>query len=149
VSAVNKSALFQKLPSTDEVLRRPEMQALTQREGHAAVAESIRAVLARLRQEIAWGEFDEKALTLAVGGLSAAVERELRQSLSYSLLPLINATGVILHTNLGRAPLAAAALERVQATAGAYSNLEFDLATGERGKRDVHVDRLFRKLLAD
>jgi len=65
------------------------------------------------------------------------------------LLPLINATGVILHTNLGRAPLAAAALERVQATAGAYSNLEFDLATGERGKRDVHVDRLFRKLLAD
>jgi len=105
-------------------------------------------VLARLRQEIAWGEFDEKALTLAVGGLSAAVERELRQSLSYSLLPLINATGVILHTNLGRAPLAAAALERVQATAGAYSNLEFDLATGERGKRDVHVDRLFRKLLA-
>jgi len=95
------------------------------------------------------GEFDEKALTLAVGGLSAAVERELRQSLSYSLLPLINATGVILHTNLGRAPLAAAALERVQATAGAYSNLEFDLATGERGKRDVHVDRLFRKLLAD
>jgi len=149
VSAVNKSALFQKLPSTDEVLHRPEMQALTQREGHAAVAESIRAVLARLRQEIAWGEFDEKALTLAVGGLSAAVERELRQSLSYSLLPLINATGVILHTNLGRAPLAAAALERVQATAGAYSNLEFDLATGERGKRDVHVDRLFRKLLAD
>ena len=149
MSAVNKSALFQKLPSTDEVLRRPEMQALTQREGHAAVAESIRAVLARLRQEIAWGEFDEKALTLAVGGLSAAVERELRQSLSYSLLPLINATGVILHTNLGRAPLAAAALERVQATAGAYSNLEFDLATGERGKRDVHVDRLFRKLLAD
>ena len=149
MSAVNKSALFQKLPSTDEVLHRPEMQALTQREGHAAVAESIRAVLARLRQEIAWGEFDEKALTLAVGGLSAAVERELRQSLSYSLLPLINATGVILHTNLGRAPLAAAALERVQATAGAYSNLEFDLATGERGKRDVHVDRLFRKLLAD
>jgi L-seryl-tRNA(Ser) seleniumtransferase len=149
VSAVNKSALFQKLPSTDEVLRRPEMQALTQREGHAAVAESIRAVLARLRQEIAWGEFDEKALTLAVGGLSAAVERELRRSLSYSLLPLINATGVILHTNLGRSPLAAAALERVQATAGAYSNLEFDLATGERGKRDVHVDRLFRKLLAD
>ena len=149
MSAVNKSALFQKLPSTDEVLRRPEMQALTQREGHAAVAESIRAVLARLRQEIAWGEFDEKALTLSVGGLSAAVERELRQSLSYSLLPLINATGVILHTNLGRAPLAAAALERVQATAGAYSNLEFDLATGERGKRDVHVDRLFRKLLAD
>ena len=130
------------------------MQALIEREGHAAVAESIRVVLARLRQEISsgqitGGQLDEKSLELALGGLSAAVERQLRQSLSYSLLPLVNATGVILHTNLGRAPLAAAALDHVRATASAYSNLEFDLATGERGKRDVHVDRLFQKLLDD
>ncbi len=128
------------------------MQALTERDGHSAVAESIRVVLARLRQEIAGGQIgdaqlDEKSLDLALGGLSAAVERQLRQSLSYSLLPLVNATGVILHTNLGRAPLAAAALDHVRATASAYSNLEFDLSTGERGKRDVHVDRLFQKLL--
>src|SRR5229473_5094147 len=125
------------------------MQALTEREGHSAVAESIRVVLARVRQEIASGELDEKSLDLALGGLSAAIERQLRQSLSYSLRPLINATGVILHTNLGRAPLAAAALDHARATASAYSNLEFDLTTGERGKRDVHVDRLFRNLLND
>src|SRR6266849_6212482 len=125
------------------------MQALTEREGHSAVAESIRVVLARVRQEIASGELDEKSLDLALVGLSAAIERQLRQSLSYSLRPLINATGVILHTNLGRAPLAAAALDHARATASAYSNLEFDLTTGERGKRDVHVDRLFRKLLSD
>jgi L-seryl-tRNA(Ser) seleniumtransferase len=149
VSTANKSALFQKLPSTDELLRQPDIQALIEREGHSAVAESIRVVLARLRQEIAGGEFDEKSLDLALGGLFAAVERQLRQSLGYSLLPLVNATGVILHTNLGRAPLAVAALDHVRATASAYSNLEFDLATGERGKRDVHVDRLFRKLLDD
>jgi L-seryl-tRNA(Ser) seleniumtransferase len=159
VSAANKSALFQKLPSTDEILRQPEMQALIEREGHSAVAESIRVVLARLRQEIANGQLsdtqlddrqlDEASLDLALGGLSAAVERQLRQSLSYSLLPLVNATGVILHTNLGRAPLAAAALDHVRATASAYSNLEFDLPTGERGKRDVHVDRLFQKFLSD
>jgi L-seryl-tRNA(Ser) seleniumtransferase len=154
VSAANKSALFQKLPSTDELLRQPDMQALIEREGHAAVAESIRVVLGRLRQEIssgqiAGGQLDEKSLDLALGGLPAAVERQLRKSLSYSLLPLVNATGVILHTNLGRAPLAAAALDHVRTTATAYSNLEFDLATGERGKRDVHVDRLFQKLLDD
>jgi L-seryl-tRNA(Ser) seleniumtransferase len=130
------------------------MQALIEREGHAAVAESIRVVLGRLRQEISsgqisGGQMDEKSLELALGGLPAAVERQLRQSLSYSLLPLVNATGVILHTNLGRAPLAAAALDHVRATASAYSNLEYDLATGERGKRDVHVDRLFQKLLDD
>jgi len=123
------------------------MQALIEREGHSAVAESIRVVLARLRQEIGNRQVDEKSLDLALGGLFAAVERQLRQSLGYSLLPLVNATGVILHTNLGRAPLVAAALDHIRATASAYSNLEFDLATGERGKRDVHVDRLFRKLL--
>ena len=95
------------------------MQALIEREGHSAVAESIRVVLARLRQEIGDGQMDEKSLDLALGGLSAAVERQLRQSLSYSLLPLVNATGVILHTNLGRAPLAAAALDHVRATASA------------------------------
>ncbi len=123
------------------------MQDLIEREGHSAVAESIRAVLARLRQEIAAGQLDEKSLDLALGGLSAAVERQLRQALSYSLQTLVNATGVILHTNLGRAPLAASALDHVRATASAYSNLEFDLSTGERGKRDVHVDRLFQNLL--
>jgi len=125
------------------------MQTLIEREGHAAVAESIRVVLARLRQEIADAQLDEKSLDLALGGLSAAVARQLRQSLSYSLLPLINATGVILHTNLGRAPIAASALDHIRATANAYSNLAFDIETGARGKRDVHVDRLFRKLLDD
>src|ERR1017187_3498068 len=149
--------MFQKLPSTDELLRQPNMQALVEREGHSAVAESIRVVLGHLRQEIASGriadgqiagaQLNEKSLDLALGGLSAAVERQLRQSLSYSLRPLVNATGVILHTNLGRAPLAPSALDHLRATASAYSNLEFDLPTGERGKRDVHGDRLFQKLL--
>ena len=125
------------------------MQTLVEREGHAAVAESIRVVLARLRQEIADAQLDEKSLNLALAGLSSAIERQLRQSLSYSLVPLVNATGVILHTNLGRAPIAASALDHIRATASAYSNLEFDIETGERGKRDVHVDRLFQKLLDD
>jgi L-seryl-tRNA(Ser) seleniumtransferase len=149
VSIANKSALFQKLPSTDELLRLPYMHTLIEREGHAAVAESVRVVLAGVREEIANDQLDEKSLDLALGGLSAAVEHQLRQSLSYSLLPLVNATGVILHTNLGRAPLAAAALDHIRATAGVYSNLEFELEAGDRGKRDVHVDRLFQKLLAD
>ena len=123
------------------------MQLLIEQEGHTAVAESIRVVLARLRQEIANHQLDEKSLDLALAGLPAAIERQLRQSLSNSLQPLINATGVLLHTNLGRAPLAGAALDHIIETASTYSNLEFDLSTGERGKRDVHVDRLFQKLL--
>jgi len=149
VSTTQNSALFRKLPSIDEVLRQPEVQSLADREGHPAVAESVRAVLTRLRQEITADRMNDESLGLALSGLSAAIERELRDSLSYSLRPLINATGVILHTNLGRAPLAAAALEHIQQTALAYSNLEFDLATGQRGKRDVHVDSLFQKLFQE
>jgi L-seryl-tRNA(Ser) seleniumtransferase len=149
VPTTSKSALFQKLPSTDEMLRQSEIRVLIEREGHTAVAESIRVVLAHVREEVGSGRLDEKSLDLALGGLPAAVERQLLQSLSYSLQPLVNATGVILHTNLGRAPLAAAAFDHIRATAGTYSNLEFDLSTGERGKRDIHVDRLFQKLLAN
>jgi L-seryl-tRNA(Ser) seleniumtransferase len=148
VSTPAKSALFQKLPSTDELLRQAEINALVEREGHTAVAESVRAVLARLRQEIADRRLDEKSLDLALGGLCGAVEAQLRQALSYSLRPLINATGVILHTNLGRAPLAFSALDHIGETVPSYCNLEFDLSTGERGKRDVHVQRLFEKLLS-
>jgi L-seryl-tRNA(Ser) seleniumtransferase len=148
VSAASHSALFRKLPSTDEVLRQPEIQGLA-RVGHTALADAIRAVLAALRQEVANDRLDEKSLHLALAGIPATVERQLRQSLSYSLRPVINATGVILHTNLGRAPLAPDALDHVRQTAASYSNLEFDLATGERGKRDVHVDRLFQKLFEE
>ena len=78
-----------------------------------------------------------------------AIERQLQQSLAYSLREVINGTGVILHTNLGRAPLSARALDHVRDVALGYSNLEFDIAAGARGKRDVHVDRLFRKLLSE
>jgi len=125
------------------------MQALVARDGHAVVAESIRAVVDRLRGEISAERLDEKSLELALSGLGAAVERQLRESLRYSLRSVINATGVILHTNLARAPLAAAALDHVRETAVDYSNLEFDLASGERGRRDVHVDRLFQRLLGE
>jgi L-seryl-tRNA(Ser) seleniumtransferase len=158
VATADKSALFQRLPSIDELLRQPGIQQLIERDGHAAVADSVRVVMARLRQEIANGQIggaqlgvtlNDKSLDLALAGLAAAVERQLRQSLSFSLRPAINATGVILHTNLGRAPLAAAALDHMRATAASYSNLEFNLESGERGKRDVHVDRLFQKLFAD
>jgi L-seryl-tRNA(Ser) seleniumtransferase len=156
VPTANRSALLQKLPSTDELLRKPQIRVLIEREGHSAVVESIRLVMARLRREVARGEFDERSfddrspdLDLALDGLPAAIERQLRASLSYSLLPLINATGVILHTNLGRAPLVAAVVDHIRDTACSYSNLEFDLTLGERGKRDVHVNRLFQKLLSD
>jgi len=147
VKTAAASELFRKLPSVDDVLRDPAVLALVASYGRDFVVDASRVVLDRLRQEIASGLLGEDALELALPGLAGAVENQLRSALSYSLRSVINATGVILHTNLGRAPLGQAAIEHIRETAASYSNLEFDLAAGSRGKRDVHVDRLFRRLL--
>ena len=141
--------MYRKLPSVDEVVRRPMLASLVSQEGLITVTDAARSVLASLREEIGAGRLDENGVDLALPGLDRAVERRVQQALSYSLRSVINATGVILHTNLGRAPLAVSALEHIRATAAGYSNLEFDTDSGERGKRDVHVDRLFRKLLGE
>ncbi|MFB3917141.1 MAG: L-seryl-tRNA(Sec) selenium transferase [Terriglobales bacterium] len=143
-----KSELFRKLPSVDEVLRAPDVAALMARDGHAAVTDAARTVLDNLRQEIACGALGGSGVELALGGLAQAIAQRLRATMHSSLRRVINATGVILHTNLGRAPLAQAALQHIAETAGVYSNLEFDVNSGERGKRDVHVDRLFARLLS-
>jgi L-seryl-tRNA(Ser) seleniumtransferase len=139
--------LFRKIPSVDDVMRTPAIARLLENNSHESVVDAARAVLARLRQEIASGLLDENAFDLALTGLADAVENQLRHALRFSLRPVINATGVILHTNLGRAPLNEAAMDHIRETAANYSNLEFDLDTGERGKRDVHVQRLFQRLL--
>jgi L-seryl-tRNA(Ser) seleniumtransferase len=149
VKTAEPSELFRKLPSVDDVMRAPAVSTLAASYGHDSVVDAARVVLARLRQEIASHRLDDGTLDLALSGLAAAVEKQLRQSLSYSLRSVINATGVILHTNLGRAPLSEAAIEHIRETAASYSNLEFDLAAGVRGKRDAHVSRLFQRLLRE
>lgn len=143
------SELYRDLPSVDELLREPSIAESVAREGQSAVTDACRSVLVTLRAEIAGGRLDSARLKLALAGVPEAVRSELRRALGHSLRSVINATGVILHTNLGRAPIAETALQHIHETAATYSNLEFEIASGERGKRDVHVDRLFRKLLDD
>lgn len=148
VTVSSKSALFQMLPSVDEVLRNAEVMTLVEQERQPLVVEAIRKVLGRLRDEIASDHLSsEDSVRLALAGLEQSIARELHSAVEFSLKPVINGTGVILHTNLGRAPLAASALQRISQIAGRYSNLEFDIAAGERGKRDVHLERLFTQLL--
>ncbi|HWX91320.1 MAG TPA: L-seryl-tRNA(Sec) selenium transferase [Terriglobales bacterium] len=147
VNTASKSELFRKLPSVDELLRTPELATLLAQESRSAVTDAARSVVDRLRQEISSGSLQPSGVDAAVAGLTAATERQLRRATAFSLRPVINATGVILHTNLGRAPLAQNALDHIRKISEGYSNLEFDLESGARGERDVHVDRLFRKLL--
>jgi L-seryl-tRNA(Ser) seleniumtransferase len=148
VSTIPKSDLYRLLPSVDELLKSAELAELLAREGQPAVTESLRAVLASMREEITSGVLQtQEAVILAVVHLHEAVARHLSSAMEFSLKAVINATGVILHTNLGRAPLAESAIKRIAEVVGGYSNLEFDIAAGERGKRDVHVERLFSRLL--
>jgi L-seryl-tRNA(Ser) seleniumtransferase len=149
MKAETNSELFRQLPSVDELLHAPDFAELLAEYGSTAVTDAIRSVVARLREQISSGLLNRESLQLALGGLKSATEAQLRRVLSYSLRPVINATGVILHTNLGRAPLPEDALAHAREAGSTYSNLEFDIDAGERGKRDVHVDRLFRKLLSD
>jgi L-seryl-tRNA(Ser) seleniumtransferase len=148
VTTASKSDLYRLLPSVDELLKSADLTELLAREGQPAVTESVRAVLASVREEINSGTLTtQAAVKLAVEHLPQAVTRHLSRAMEFSLKPVINATGVILHTNLGRAPLAESAIRRITEVAGGYSNLEFDIAAGERGKRDIHVERLFSRLL--
>jgi L-seryl-tRNA(Ser) seleniumtransferase len=148
VGVSSQTELLRQLPSVDEVLRSPEISALAGSGGAAAVTEATRAVLANLRGEILEGNLDGNGVELALSGIAGAIENQLAGALRYSLQPVINATGVILHTNLGRAPLGEAVFEHIRETARGYSNLEFDLESGERGKRDGHVDKLLGQLFS-
>jgi L-seryl-tRNA(Ser) seleniumtransferase len=144
------SARLRDIPSVDEMLARPRLIALSERAGRAAVTQSTRAVLADLREFLKHDSAAESAATSAASEIAAIESRivdQIEAQLAPSLVRVINATGVILHTNLGRAPLSSAAAAEIAATATRYSNLEYDIHSGERGKRDVHTSRLLAQLV--
>src|SRR5215831_20062615 len=123
MTTTSKSDLYRLLPSVDELLRSPELSTLIEREGQPAVTEAARAVVAQLREEISADHLaDRDSLHLALASVGEAITRQLRSAMDFSLKRVINATGVILHTNLGRAPLADAAITRISQVAGRYSN---------------------------
>jgi L-seryl-tRNA(Ser) seleniumtransferase len=148
VKTASKADLYRQLPSIDELLNAPALMEAAAYAGHSALIDAARAVVERLRSEITRGEIDSQQLETAISAMGDTVRSELQKNLGTSLRPVINATGVILHTNLGRAPLASSAIENIHSTSAGYSNLELDLKSGERGKRDIHVDRLFQKLFS-
>ena len=133
------NAVLRALPSVDAVLASPVLAQLGESLPHTLATEAARDALDLARTKARAGE-DADVSTEAIARVAAEL---LGSALSPGLKPVINATGVILHTNLGRAPLARAAIEAVSRTAG-YSNLEFDLERGERGSRYLHATALLR-----
>lgn len=132
---------LRKLPSVDRLMSADGVRELIQGHGHELVLEAAREVLEEARKVVLAGE---KCPPLE--GLSGRVCARLAEWLRPSLCPLINATGVIIHTNLGRAPLSAEARAAMDAVAHGYSNLEFDMEAGRRGSRYVHAEGLLRRL---
>ncbi len=135
---------YRAIPSIEHLLQRPAGRALEARCGREAATTALRASAAALRTSLAAGH------TVAPGALPDTITdgaaARLANTARGSLRPVVNATGVVIHTNLGRAPLSRGALDRVQAVAGGYSTLEYDLATGTRGSRAVHAEHLLTAL---
>jgi L-seryl-tRNA(Ser) seleniumtransferase len=133
------------LPSVEQVLQRPEVRALEARHGRPLVLRELRALVEEARAQAAAG--DHVALEAVGAELPARLAARLERARAASLVPVINATGVVVHTNLGRSRLPAEAAAQVARIATSYSNLEFDLAEGERGQREVHAEARLRTLV--
>ena len=136
---------FRVIPSVEQLRQRETMQALETRYGRAALLDALRAETGELRDRLAAGRLAAITVADAVDAIEQGTEARLRAAMRPSLIRTINATGVIVHTNLGRAPLSEAAVSRVREVAGGYTNLEYDLAAGRRG-RDVHAEKLIARL---
>ena len=147
---MTKKELLRGLPKIDEVMKQESLVVLSEEKGNHLVTDAVRAVIASIRASILDLEdgeaesFDASVLeTEAVAG--AAIDRIIREE-ELNLYPLINATGTILHTNLGRAPLCRDAVENVARVSKGYSDLEYNVPKGRRGSRHDLVSELIAKL---
>ena len=149
--SAEQSGLLRQIPSVDELLAQPRLAELSKRVDRNLVVDVARTVLddlrARITSQIATSVLAEiSPVACDPAALEERITALVERILAHSLLPVINATGVILHTNLGRAPLPESVVEEFRLAATQYSNLEYDLEAGVRGKRDVHTEQLLTRL---
>ncbi|MGD0709540.1 MAG: L-seryl-tRNA(Sec) selenium transferase [Anaerolineaceae bacterium] len=132
---------LRQLPPVDQLLQTRQAAELISTYGHPLTLEAIRLVLEELREQHQQGEtLPQRPAILQLA------QKKLETWLEPSLVSVINATGVILHTNLGRAPLSQAAVQAITGSSAGYCNLEYDLEKGERGVRTGRVERLLTHL---
>ena len=130
------------IPSIEQMRQRPAVIALEAQYGRDAIVEALRTEADDARRALAQGT--------SIADIPDTIERgairRLQEQSAFSLRRVINATGVIIHTNLGRAPLSDAAVARVAEVASGYSNLEYEVGAGSRGRRDIHAERLICRI---
>ena len=138
---------LRRIPSVDQILRGPGAEPLLDAYPRQLVVEEVRRALDRLRDSIRRSNNPNRALESGLAALEPEIGKSLRKRLRPSLRPVVNATGIILHTNLGRAPLNEETAQVMKSLSQGYSNLEYDLDQGKRGHRDRHLEEQFRRLL--
>ncbi|MBP2019323.1 L-seryl-tRNA(Ser) seleniumtransferase [Symbiobacterium terraclitae] len=143
-----QQAALREIPPVNAILESPTGQRLLAERARPLVVAAVGEALDALRRQIAAAQDEEElaAADRSPEGLAALAAEMLRRRLRPRLRRVVNATGVVIHTNMGRAPLAEEAVEAIAATAGRYNNLELDLSTGERGSRYAHVEGLLAEL---
>ena len=134
------------IPSVERLLQRQRISDLVAEYGRDAALGALREEAAALRASLAASAIEVSGAEAAAQRIEAGAAARLGAALAPSLTAVINATGVIVHTNLGRAPLAPAAIARMGDVAGGYSNLEYDLTGGRRGSRAAHASALLTRL---
>ena len=139
---MDTNALLRALPKVDELLKREDVAALDVAHGRTLTLEALREALDVTRAGIRAGEVAEVSADAIAADAAARLAVKARRSLRR----VINATGIVVHTNLGRSPLAESAVEAVAEVARGYSTLEYDVPSGERGSRHVHVEDLICRL---
>jgi L-seryl-tRNA(Ser) seleniumtransferase len=137
-----KQKLLSGLPAVDELLKSPSGLQWLEGFPRRIVVEAVRTVVAARREAILGG----KAADLSLEAIDGDIQEQLRILSSFSLRRVINATGIVIHTNLGRSVLSERILENVVNAAGGYSTLEYDLAAGRRGQRHTHTQRLLSEI---
>ncbi|SPD72171.1 L-seryl-tRNA(Sec) selenium transferase [uncultured Desulfobacterium sp.] len=137
--------LFRKIPAVDRLLLAPIMNEALALHPRPLVLKAVNQILDELREKIQTSEIIMET-DLDLEPVSALVMARLNQIAKPSLIPVINATGVVIHTNLGRSLLAESVLKKFAPIAGGYSNLEYDLVRGERGSRYSHVEEILKEL---
>ncbi len=142
----DKTELFKKIPAVDRLLGSPSILEASNKYPRPLLLRAIHHVLDKLRQQIKAGDGLQDPSLLEMEHVSEEVLTTLETMGRPSLRPLINATGIVIHTNLGRSMLAERVLERFGPIAGGYSNLEYDLDRGERGSRYVHVESILKEI---
>ena len=135
-------SMLKEIPKVDRVLEWPEIVAVRATNDRPEVLSAVRKVLGSVREEVRCGA----ATIFTPSRIVALIKSELLNRSRSSLRGVVNGTGVVVHTNLGRSPLAVEAEEAIHTVSAGYSNLEFDLETGERGTRYAHVEGLICEL---